>query len=186
MADTNPIFRSLDDGSGVGIALSKVLEGDAAAAKNASPALVAKDDSGDLIYLRTDSAGNLLISSDGAGICNRAGTDGTPVAGSTSKTTVVDISLTVAKVYRKLEWSVTNRRDTLYEIELIDDPAGTPSVVQSLEIIVGSGQYTDSGEQHCFEFDTTGLTAPVLRLSGTNFNNASDFRGAIAITEDAA
>ena len=89
-------------------------------------------------------------------------------------------------MYRDLFFNVSNFRDTIYEIELIDDPAGTPSVVQSVEVICGPGSYTENGRMHCFEFDTTGLTTPVLRLSGTNLNKESDFRGSINITEDAA
>lgn len=187
MADVRESFPNLEGSSGEGLVLARALEGDAIAAKNAHGALVAKKVSdGTFQYLRMDDAGNILVTSDAAGICKRDGTDGVPVAGSTSKTTVAEISLTVAKTYRELTWAVSNLRDTLYEIEVIDDPSGTPAIVQSLEIIVGPGQYSNNGRMHCFEFDTTGLTSPVLRLSGKNFNSTSDFRGTIAITEDAA
>lgn len=187
MADKRESFPSLEDATGAGVPLAKVEETDAAAGKNASAALVAKRASdGSLRYLQLDDAGNLQATLEGGGVCKRAGTDGTPVAGSASKTTVAEIALTVAKTYRKLEWAVCNFRDTVYEIELIDDPNGTPSIVQSLAVIVGPGDYTSSDLSHCFEFDTTGMTEPTLRLSGTNLNATSDFRGQIAIEENAA
>jgi len=184
MADVRESFGTLEGSSGEGLVLAKVLEGDAIGG-NAATMLVAKDNSGDLKYLEVDASGALSVTMDGAGTCKSATVE-TPVAGSASKTTLADVTLTVAKIYRKLEWSVCNFRDTIYTMEVIDDPAGTPAIVKTHTVIVGPGDYTDSGELHCFEFDTTGLTDPVLRLSGQNLNSTSDFRGTIAITEDNA
>jgi len=189
MADLRTSFPTLEDvdSGNAGAAISQAVETDPIAGRNFSGSMVAKRASDDTLrFLQLDDAGNLVVTLDGAGICKSGGTDGTPVAGSTSKTTLDDITLTAAKTYRNLEWSVCNLRDTVYTFDVIDDPAGTPVIVKTHEVIVGSGDFTDSGELHCFEFDTTGLTDPVLRMSGTNFQNASDFRGTFSITEDAA
>jgi hypothetical protein len=185
MADVRESFPTLEDSAtGAGQPLHKVLEADASAAKNASAGLVAvRDSDNSLRYLRMSDSGALLISQATPGICKRAGTDGTPVSGSASKTQVAEISLTVAKKHKDLYWNVSNFRDTVYTIELIDDPSGSPVVIQALEIIVGPGDFNDNGRQECFEFDTTGLTSPVLRLSGKNLNTPSDFRGSITIFE---
>ena len=186
MADVRTAQVTLEDsGSEAGVPLHRALEGETVTAKNAQGAFVAKKD-GNFVYLNLDGAGNLLTTMDGGGICKRAGTDGTPVTGSMSKTNIAEITLDVGKVFRNLSWTVANFRDTIYDIELIDDPAGVPSIVQSKEILVGAGDLTSSGRDHCFEFDTTGLTAPVLRISGTNTNAPSDFRGSISITQDMA
>lgn len=188
MADLRESFPTLEDSAtGAGLPLHKVLEADASAAKNASASLAAVRDSDDTLrYLRLSDSGALLISDATPGTCKRAGTDGTPVAGSASKTQVAEISLTVAKSYEDLSWSVCNFRDTIYTIELIDDPAGVATIVQTLDIMVGPGDFTDSGRDKCWSFDTTGMTSPVLRLSGTNQNGLSDFRGSISIFEQGA
>lgn len=186
MSDVRSSFPSLEGSAGEGLPLHKVLEGDASAAKNASAGLVAKRQSdGTLQYINLDDAGNMLVVTDGAGLCKQAAT-ATPIGGSNSKTTVCEIALTIGKQHRNLEWGVTNFRDTIYEIEVIDDPLGTPSIALNHTVLCGPGDMTDTGKLHCFEFDTTGMTAPVLRLSGTNLNSTSDFRGTIAITEDVA
>jgi hypothetical protein len=97
MADTNEVFRNLEDATGEGIAhvgkapggaqstdeQAPVLpavdgsgnlqninvrdEGDAAANVDALPALIAKDSSGDLAYLTLDASGKLPVSQDDPG-----------------------------------------------------------------------------------------------------------------------
>ena len=184
MADVRESFPTLEGSSGEGLPLAKVAEGDAIGG-NALTALVAKDNSGNLAYLQQDASGAIFVTTDGAGTCKSATTE-TPVGGSGSKTQVAEIALTVSKIHRKLEWSVANFRDTIYTIEVIDDPAGTPAIVKTHTVLVGPGSFNSNGKLDCFEFDTTGLTDPVLRLSGQNLNSVSDFRGTIAITEDNA
>ena len=189
MADLRESFPGLEDidSGNVGVAKSQAVEGDTITGRNFDGSLVAKRVSDDTLrFLQLDDAGTLAVTFDGAGTCLREGTDGTPVGGATSKTQVAEITLTAGKTYRKLEWSVCNFRDTIYTIEVIDDPGGIPTIQEVHEVIVGPGSFTSSGKLECFEFDTTGYTSPVLRLYGENLNNASDFRGTIAITEDAA
>jgi hypothetical protein len=187
MSDKRPVFPGLEDQTTKGgLPWHGAQEGDSENDRQSAPILTVKKSDGTLQYIPMDAAGNIPVTLDGAGACKSASTDATPVAGSNSKTQVCEISLTVAKIYRQLEWSVCNFRDTIYDIEVIDDPAGAATVVAAHTVLVGNGDLTDSGVLKCFEFDTTGLTSPVLRLSGTNLNAESDFRGTIAITEDAA
>lgn len=183
MADTNPLFHNLDDGTGAGVARAKVLEGDAAAAKNAAPSLVAKDNSGNLIYLRTDASGNLQVTQEGGGVCK--GGRLAKTTGNTSRTQVgADITLVAGKTLSNLEWSLANFRSTIYEIVVVDDPAGTPAETAVVDVLCGEGDYQDTGKLICMDdIDTTGMTDPVLRLYGTNLNKASDFRGTVKIQE---
>jgi len=183
MTDSNPLFANLDDGAGNGVARAKVLEGDAPAAKNAAPSLVAKDASGNLIYLRTDANGNLQITNSGAGACK--GGRLAKTAGSTSRTQVgADIALVAGKALADIEWSVNNFRSTIYEIVIVDDPAGTPVETPVVDILCGEGDFQDTGTMSCLDdLDTTGMTSPVMRLYGTNLNKASDFRGRVTVKE---
>jgi len=183
MADIRESFPTLEDsGSGAGLPLHKVLEGDASAAKNASAGLVAKKASdGTLIYLRTDDAGNLLTTQDGGGtqVKNRG-----TAAGNTSFTTVAEITLTADANYKGLDWVCSCFRDAIFEIVLIDDPAGTPTEEILADVICGPGDFTDSGSLD-IRF-TAGPTDPVLRVRAKNLNTTSDFRASVASTEDAA
>ena len=183
MADQIPLFYNLDDGSDGGVARRKVLEGDAAAAKNAAASLVAKDSNGDLIYLRTDASGNLLTSNEGAANC--VGGHLAVTAGNTSRTQVgCDAALIAGKALSSLEWSLSNFRSTIYEIVIVDDPAGTPVETPILDVICAEGDMTDFGRMICLEdISTTGMTDPVLRVYGTNKNVASDFRGRVTVQE---
>lgn len=186
MTDSNPLFSSLDDGAGGGVALHKVLEGDAAAAKNASPALVAKDESGNLIYLKVNALGQLSTTSDTvSGNCK--GGHLTKTAGSTSRTQVgADISLVAGKALSSLEWAFYNYRSTEYEIIIVDDPAGTPVETTVMEALCSEGSASAIGRQVCLDdIDTTGMTTPVMRVFGTNLNKASDFRARVTVQEAA-
>lgn len=185
MADINPLFSNLDDGSGAGVARRKVLEGDAAAAKNAAASLVAKDASGNLIYLRTDANGNLFTTQSGAGLC-KGGHLGV-TTGSTSRTQMgSDFALVAGKALSDLEWNFSCYRSTDFEIVVVDDPAGTPVETPVMDALCSEGDTQANGSMSCMDdIDTTGMTAPVLRVYATNLNVASDTRGRVTIKEAA-
>lgn len=184
MADKRPVFSNLEDATGEGFALAKVLEGDASASKNAAPSLVAKDANGDLVYLQLNNSGSLSVTLDGGNTVCKGG-HLTKTSGSQSRTQVgADISLVAGKALSNLEWSLSNFRSTIYEIVIIDDPAGTPVEHAVVDVICGEGDFQDTGKFICMDdIDTTGYTAPVLRLYGTNLNATSDFRGTVKIQE---
>jgi hypothetical protein len=184
MTDLRTSFPILEDsGTQAGLPLHKVLEADALTAKNAHAAFVAKRQSdGSARYLNMDSAGNLLVTMDGGGTPKKARGS---VVGSTSITTVCDIALSVGAVYKGLSWVVSCFRDAIYEIVAIDDPSGTPTEVILADVLVGSGDITDSGELRNVTF-TAGATAPILRVRAKNTSVASDFRASVCTNEDAA
>lgn len=182
MADVRESFPTLEDsGTGAGLPLHKVLEGDASAAKNASAGLVATRADGSLRYLRVDDAGNLQITLDAGG--TRVKDRGT-ATGNTSFTTVAEITLTASAAYNGLDWVCSCFRDAVFEIVLIDDPNGTPTEEILADVLCGPGDFTDSGKLD-LRF-TAGSTDPVLRVRAKNLNTTSDFRASIATTEDAA
>lgn len=183
MADLRTSFPTLEDsGTQAGVPLHKVLEGDSPTAKNASAGLVAKNAAGNLIYLRTDAAGNLLTTQDGGGTLK---TDRGTAVGNASFQTVAEITLTAAAVYKGLSWVVSCFRDAIFEIAVINDPSGTPTEEIIADVLVGAGDMTDSGALKEVTF-TAGATDPVLRLRAKNTNALSDFRGTISTTEDTA
>jgi hypothetical protein len=182
MSDVRTSFPILEDATQAGVALHKVLEGDAAAGKNALAALVGKKPDGSLAYLTLDAAGNIAVTMDGGGTSKRARGTAT---GATTVTTVCEIALTPSATYRGLSWLVSCFRDAIYEVALINDPSGTPTEVILADMLVGSGDLTDSGALKEVAF-TAGADDPVLRLRAKNLTVASDFRGTITTTEDAA
>lgn len=182
MADVRESFPTLEDsGTGAGLPLHKVLEGDASAAKNASAGLVAKKGDGTLRYLQVDDAGNLKVTTDGGGTQVK---DRGTASGNTSLVTVAEITLTADANYVGLDWVCSCFRDALFEIVLIDDPSGTPTEEILADVLCGPGDFTDSGTLN-LRF-TAGSTDPVLRVRAKNFNTTSDFRASISTTEDAA
>ena len=120
MSDKRPVFPGLEDQTTKDArAWHGGQAGDAENSRDAAPVLPVKKADGTLQYIPMDQAGNIPVTLDGAGLCKSASTDASPVTGSTSKTQVCEISLAVAKIYRQLEWSVCNFRDTIYDIEVI-------------------------------------------------------------------
>lgn len=182
MTDLRTSFLTLEDTSTqAGVPLHKVLEGSAAAAKNASAALVAKDPSGNLIYLRTDAAGNLAITTEGAAICKRA--KGELATGSASPTPVLvtgaNIALTVSKIYKEIGFIVSCRRDALFQIIWNDN--GTETILG--EIVVGSGAFTVPGELHCLSFTAGATGTQELKVKAMNFEALSSLRASITAEE---
>lgn len=184
MADKRTSFPSLEDSvTEIGAPLHKVLEADTLTAKNASAAFVAKRQSdGSARYLNLDSSGNLLVALDGAGILKK--TRGT-MPGSSIFVDVCEIALVAGAVYKGLSWVTSCFRDAIFEIVAVNDPGGAPTEVILADVLVGTGDVTDSGSLADVEF-TAGATAPVLRVRAKNANALSDFRASVCTRQDAA
>lgn len=175
MTDPRPSFATLEDASGVGQALAKVLEGDAAVGKNASPSLVAKDPSGNLIYLKAAADGSLVFSQEVSAYLRQAASG----AGASGFSTVTTITLSASKAYRGLDLTVACARDAVFDVIWNDN--GTEKIIDS--IIVGSGQASHSYSKVHHSF-TSGTGTQQLLVKAKNLTSIlSDFRAAAAVRE---
>jgi hypothetical protein len=180
MADVRTSFITLEDvATGAGVPLHKAVEGDAAAGKNAHGALVAKDDSGNLQYVRVNSNREIVVSSDSADLACL--TDEGGVVGTTSFQDIATIALNDGAVYKKIGFSGSSFRDAIFELLWVDDVGGTDTETILHTFRVGAGAYNEVAELSCLEF-TAGTTAE-LRLRGKNLNVASDIDGMISVLE---
>lgn len=181
MADLRSSFPSLEDAStGGGLALHKVLQGDALAAKNASAGLVARDAGNLLRYLLVDGSGALQVNTQGASLANL--NDNAVVSGGTTYQTVVTIPLQAAYTYKNLAWVAGCYRNARFKIVLDDD--GTPTtLVQG--IITGPGATTDGKELMGFSFDSGASGVQNLLLQGINLTavDVSDLSGMLSVDE---
>lgn len=181
MADPRTSFVTLEDvTTQVGVPLHRVVEGDAAAGKNAHAAIVAKDAAGNLIYLKTGVGGALLTTDDAATVCKRSQA-GELAAGSATMVLVTGavIPLAVSKEYASVGFVVSCRRDALFQIIWSDN--GVESVLA--EIIVGSGAYTISDELHCLSFTSGATGTQELLVKAKNFEALSSLRASIVAEE---
>lgn len=181
MADLRTSFPMLEDAvTAAGLALHKVLEGDAAAAKNALAGLIARNGAA-LAYLKVDpTTGALIVTSEGSKICRtKRGT----ATGSTAFVDVAVYTLANSKSYEDLNWVVSCFRDAVYEIVYVEDVGGTPIEMILADILVGSGDFTDSGALKCATFTTPGAGVNELRIRAKNQSSLSDFRGSVSIEE---
>ena len=181
MADPRTSFMILEDSSTeAGLPLHKRADGDAAAGTNAHAALVAKDDSGNLIYLRT-TAGGALITDTGAstGICKKS--RGELAAGSATIAAVTSASITLlaSTPYSEVGFVVSSRRDSLFQI--IFDDNGSETILA--EIIVGSGAYTVSDQLHCLSFTSGATGTQSLKVKAKNFEALSSLRASVTVME---
>ena len=181
MADVRESFATLEDsGTGAGLPLHKVLEGDAAAAKNASAGLVAKDNSNNLIYLRTDASGNLLTKPAAEYACL---TDAAEATGSLTVVDVCTITATVNKVYRVFASGSCYRHAT-FTVVAIADVGGSPVSTELGYFKCGPGEFTSELNLSCIEWTAggTGVQNIVLRAKN-DFLVASDFDGVLTAQE---
>jgi hypothetical protein len=169
-----------DSSSQAGLPLHKRVEGDAAAGTNAHAALVAKDASGNLIYLRTTAGGALIVDTGAApGTCKNA--KGELAAGSATLALVTGASISLAnsKAYSEIGFIVSCRRDSLFQI--VWDDNGSETILG--EIVVGSGAYTVSDQLHCLTFTSGSTGTQTLKVKAKNFEALSSLRAAITALE---
>ena len=178
MSDLRTSFMVLEDsGTQAGVPLHKVLEGDAVAAKNALPALVAKVSGTNLFaYLKTDATtGALLVDTGASTLCDKA--NGELAAGSASLADVTGavITLTPSAVYQSVAFVVASLRDSLFQIVWVDDVTETVLT----EVIVGSGAYTIVSTLHCLSFTAGATGTQELKIVAKNFTALSSLRASI-------
>jgi hypothetical protein len=174
------ILEDIDDANKVSAPLSQAVEGDTITGRNFHGALVAKDASDNLQFMKVNAQNELIVDTESAEVACVTGS--AKVTGGTSEQTIVDVSLVAGRTYRQVSWIVACIRQAEFRIVHVDDPAGTPTETELGTLLVGPGDYTDSGEDSCMEF-TAGATSPVLRLVGTNKDVASDLRGKLSALE---
>jgi hypothetical protein len=179
MADLRAGFTILEDSSTqAGLPLHKVLEADAAAAKNALPALVAKDAGGLLRYIKTNTAGEVSVVVASGKVCVSARGS---VAGSATFVDVATITLVNGETYQDLDWVVSCFRDAVFEVVRVEDVGGADTEIIVADMLVGPGDFTDSGVLKCEEFTAPATDVNVLKIRAKNVNALSDFRATITI-----
>lgn len=175
-------FPTLEDGSDQsGKPLSFKQEGDAAAGGNYAGMLTGKDPSGNLQFLKINANNELVVDTESAEVACLTGT--AKVTGGTSEQTILTITLQATTEYKKIGWIVSNFRQSEFRIAAVDDAAGSPVETELATILVGPGDYTDSGEIECLSFTSGSTGVQELQLLGTNKDVASDLRGTLAVSE---
>lgn len=171
-----PILQ--DPVSLAGVPIHKVLEGDAAAAKNSLPALIGKDPSGNLQFIRLSANSEVIVKNDSAEVAFLS--DQGKVAGNKDTAQIVaTIPLQVDTEYRKVGWIVACFRQAEFEIVQKDD--ATETVLAT--ILVGPNQYTHHGELEGLVLTSGATGTQEIFVRGINFESASDLRATISVTE---
>lgn len=184
MACLKGLFGIVNDGSGNGEGLTKVIPGTtlgtAVTTTGAMPAFV--NDSGVLVFPQLDSGGNIPVTLDGSGVCDHE--SGTLV-GSTSNQDVVTITGALSKIYNKIGVSIASSTEACWELVHIDDVGVTDTETVLGYFTTGPGQYSYCCELSCVMVDTaagTGVQEFVLRgLLGEA--TGSDIKGTVWLTE---
>lgn len=181
MADLRESFPILEDSSTeAGLPLHKVLEGDDPTAKNALPSLSFKDSSGNLVYPTLDNSGALPVTLEGSKVCKSE--RGESVGNQTFQD-IATITLTNSASYEDLDWVVSCFRDCHFQIVTVDDVGGTDTETILADILVGAGDFSDSGRLKCETFTAPAAGVNVVKLKAKNINALSDMRGTITIGE---
>jgi hypothetical protein len=181
MADLRTCFVTLQDYTDQsGQPLTRALEGDAIASRNAHGALVAKyNDAGTdkFRYLEVDAAGNLLV----AAATNYAGLSGdASIAGNAAFTQVLAITLTVDKVYKDLEVLASCFRDCIFKVSQVDD-ATTTVLVSGIR--VGAGTFNEMASFQGLEFTAGSTGTQELIVEAKCLNALSDMSATVSIKE---
>jgi hypothetical protein len=174
MADIRESFPTLEDASGVGAALAKMLQGDSPAAKNGLIGFSFRDSSGNVILPQLTSDGKIPVDTEAlGGTCRNAKGEH---AGSA---TLVDISgcvvsITGSNAANKILADVSCLRTALFQIVYVDDADGTPAETVLAEAVVGPGQYSFKMGGDCLTQDVSGGTGTQkIKLKGKNLGSTT-------------
>lgn len=174
-----PILQNV--GTSEGAPWHLVSEGDAAAGKNAGAVLTARDELGNLAYLRTRSSdGRLIVDTEGEDVVELKGQGDN--AGSGTFVDLLTITLQQSTVYKNLEWLVSCFRDSTFEIVHVADVGVTDVETILATPKVGSGDYTNDGKMTS-KFTTSGVGVQELRIRGLNLNVLSQLEAALSVQE---
>lgn len=184
MAEVRVSFPSLEDvATGAGLPLHKAVENDPAAGKNAHGSLVAKDPTGNLRYLKTNAAGEAIVSFESAETARLkdVGTN----AGSASAVTIATIPLQPGLTYQNLGLVVSCFRDAIFDVVSVDDAGGTPvDTIELQGVRVGAGEYTSSIALPGFQFVAGSTGTQELIVRGRNLGTLSTLDVTVSIDED--
>ena len=184
MAECKPLFHPLDDGTGQGIAAHKVIEGDAAAGKNAQIAFAFKDSSGNVVLPQLSAQGKILVDTESQnGVCKSAYAE--DVNGNTAFVDLASITGQLNKKYNRFEVMVSSTHESLFQLVHVDDDGGvSPTETVLATYIVGPGQYTICCKLDCKEVDTTGGTGTqTLKIKGKNLFKACAMYASLSLEE---
>jgi hypothetical protein len=179
MADVRTASIILEDVSTqAGVPLHRANQGDAAAGKNALPALVAKDASGNLQYPLVNSLRQLVVSMNGDDVAYLDNNG--KVSGSGSFVDVATITLDTAKDYEDMILIFGCTRDA--EFIVIHNDDGTPTTLAQGPL-TGSGNLSEAFPLTGIRFTSGATGTQQLKVQGKNLNALSDLRATIAVKE---
>jgi hypothetical protein len=182
-----PILEDIETEQGA--VVHKINEGDSPlndaqdTKKNGIIGFSFKDSNGDVVLPSLTPEGAIAVLSDfGTTIRGRGqdvdGDDTTPMI-------LVDLTIPIDKVFKKLSAQGSCFRDSEFEIVLIDDANGAANETILDAFLTGPGQFTTKSGLEIDEFSTTGFTAPVkLQLRAINLNKASKTMGSISCNQN--
>jgi len=177
MADSEELFRVLDDGTGAGTSPDAKSEGNAPG--QGSTAFGFKDDSGNLVLPQLNSDGTIPVKDAAPGTPARDSGSATPGALNTD-TDVVTITLTASSKYKLKKAGASSFKSCLWRIEHNND--GTPD--ELARFVTGAGQYGDITECDCIEFTAGATGTQELKIIGVQkWGKLSDMHAFACILE---
>lgn len=155
-------------------------EGDAAAGKEGLVAFAFKDSAGDLVLPQLNGAGGIPVAV-AEGYTRLKSSAGELAAGSSTLALVTGaaITLTTNKVYYGISVVGSCRRDSLFQLQWVDD--ATTNVLA--EFVVGAGQYSFMLQMPDMQFTAGASGTQTLRIQAKNFEALSSLRATITVRE---
>lgn len=188
--ERRPSNPTLEDAgsSNAGAALSLKNEGDAhdSGGTNYQGALAFKDPSGNLIFAKTNAAGEIIVETESSEFAC-LDSNGVIDDGSASLAIATSLTLQASKEYDRIEVLVSSFRDTVWILEHVDDDGGGGEVVNQLakgRLISGGGGGQECCMFECLQFTSGGTGVQTLRVRANNLNALSDIDVMLACRED--
>ena len=173
-----------DDNTGA--ALSLKAEGSPAdsGGVNYAGTLMGKDPDGNLRFINTNLAGDVIIDSEGGEITPKWA-QGTKENGSDTEVVVTSIPLTVDLLYKEFKAQVSCYRDTKWALVAVADKGE----VGEVETIIakgrcGTGNYDSNWDGRMTSYVAGAAGIQILELRAYNINALSDIDATIEVKED--
>lgn len=165
------------DSAGTSQFINERIEGEAIASVNALPVLGFKDPSDNYAYGKVNAAGELLVSSDAAGVnLKQHGSN----AGTNVLTAIATITLTASKIYEGVELNASCLKENYFKLSWNDN--GVDNILA--EGLTGPGNYNWAAVFDRMGFTSGATGTQQLIMYGQNLvGNTNTMMANIAITQ---
>jgi len=172
-----------DSVTGVGVAITKAVEGLATAGVNGIGALTGKDPGGNLQYLKLNADNEVVVSLESAVFADLDSGSQTVVDADQTEQVIAKITLQSSKSYERPNWNLNCSQECFFRLVSVDDVGTTDVEDELLTLQLGEGTHNLTELMQDLNFVSGSTGVQELQLLGATEEEDSDISATITVRE---